>query len=90
MLQVAMSNRGGADDKRAVGHRIRNGRVFLCAGQDRSAAHGGTRLAKGAFKRIYNPQVRAAEIAHRAGCRADVERIARRNEHDAQAIEFAR
>jgi hypothetical protein len=30
------------------------------------------------------------EIAHGAGGRANVERISRRNENDAQAIEFAR
>ncbi len=90
MLQIAMTNGGGADYERAVGHSVRDGSVFLGAGQNRSAAHGGTRLAKGAFERIHHSQVRAPEVAHRAGGRADVERISRRNENDAQAIEFTR
>jgi len=33
--------------------------------------------------------MRAPEVAHRAGSRADVQRISRRNENDAQAVEFA-
>ena len=90
MLQVAVTNSGGADYERAVGHSVRDGSVFLRAGQNRSATHRGTRLAKGAFKRIHHSQVRASKVAHRAGSRSDVERISRRNENDAQAIEFAR
>ena len=90
MLQIAMTNGRGADYERAVGHSVSDGCVFLGAGQNRSAAHGGTRLAKGALERIHHPQVRAPEVTHRArGC-ADVERISRRNENDAQAVEFAR
>jgi len=34
--------------------------------------------------------MRATEVAHGAGGCADVERISRRNENDAQAVEFAR
>src|SRR5579864_339566 len=89
MLQVAMTNGRGADYKRAVGHSVRDGCIFLRARQNRSAAHGGTRFAKGAFERIHHSQVRAPEVAHRPGSRSDVERISRRNQHDAQAAEFA-
>ena len=90
MLQIAMANGSGADHERAVGHSVRDRIIFLGASQNRSAAHGGTRLAKGAFERIDDPQVRAPEVAHRAGRRANVERITRRNEYDAQTVEFMR
>src|ERR1700739_2481510 len=89
MLQVTVTNGRGADYERAVGHSIGDGRVFLGVSQDLSAAHGGARLAKGAFERIHHSQVRAPEVAHRAGSRADVQRISRRNENHAQAVEFA-
>jgi hypothetical protein len=72
MLQIAMANGSGADYERAVGHSVRDGCIFLRAGQNRSAAHGGTRLTKGAFEWIHNPQVRTPEVAHRAGSRTDV------------------
>jgi hypothetical protein len=90
VLQVAVTNGRGADYERAVGHSVSDGSVFLGAGENRSAAHGGTRLAKGAFKWIYDSQVRTAEVAHRAGSRPDIERISCRNENDAQAVEFTR
>ena len=90
MLQIAMANSSGADYERAVGHSVRDGCIFLRSGQKISAAHGGARLAKGAFERIDDSQVRAPEVAHRAGSRANVERITRRNEYDAQAVEFTR
>jgi hypothetical protein len=90
MLQIAMTHSGGAHHERAFGHSVPDGSEFLGTGQNRSATHGGARLAKGALERVDNPQVRAPEIAHGAGGRANVERISRRNENDAQAIEFAR
>src|SRR5580692_7038330 len=90
MLQVAVTNGSGSDHERAVGHSVRDRIIFLGASQNRSAAHGGTRLAKGAFERIYDSQVRAPEVAHRAGSRANVERITRRNEYYAQTVEFTR
>ena len=52
MLLIAMSNGRGADYERAVGHSVRDRIIFLGAGQNISAAHGGARLAKGAFERI--------------------------------------
>ena len=72
MLQIAMANGSGADHERAVGHGVRDGCIFLRAGQNLRAAHGGTRLTKGAFERIHNPQVRTPEVAHRPGSRPDV------------------
>lgn len=90
MLQVAVTNGRSADYERAVGNRFRDGSVFLGIGQHLRPTHRGTRLAKGAFERIHHPQVRAPEVAHRASSRPNIERISRRNEDDAQAIEFAR
>ena len=90
MLQVAMTDGGGAHHERAVSDGVGNGSVFLGVPQNLSATYCRTRVAKGAIKRIHNPQVRAPEVAHGAGGRANVERISRRNEDDAQAIEFAR
>jgi hypothetical protein len=90
MLQIAVTHCRGSDYERAVGYSIRDGSVFLGVGQNRSATHRGTRLTKGALERVDDPQVRAPEIAHGAGGRANVERISCRNENDAQAIEFAR
>jgi hypothetical protein len=85
-----MTNSRGAYHERAVGHSVGDGSVLLGGGQNRSAAHGGARLAKSALERIYHTQVRAPEVAHRAGGCADVEGISRRNENDAQAVEFTR
>jgi hypothetical protein len=54
MLQVAMTNGGGTDDEGAVGHSLGNGTEFLGVRQNLSAAHRGTRLAKGALERIHH------------------------------------
>ena len=90
MLQIPVTHGRGADHERAVGYSLSDGSEFLGVSQDFCAAHRGTRLAKGAFERIYHPQVRASEVTDRAGRRSDVERISRRNQDDTQAVEFAR
>ena len=90
MLQVAVTNRGSADDERAIGHSVSNGSKFLGARQNLGAAYCGTRLAKGAFEWVDDPQVLDSEVTQGTGGRADVERISRGNEYDAKTIEFAR
>lgn len=89
VLQIAVADGGSADDERAIGNGIghagKNFRVLEnCRGSD-----GGARFAKRRLVWIDDAQMSAAKIAHRArGC-ANVEWIARRDEDDAQAVEFA-
>src|SRR5207249_4768854 len=45
---------------------------------------------KGLFVRRDHTQMKRAEIAHRACCCADIERIARAHQHDAQVLEIGR
>jgi len=90
VLQIAMAHSRGSHDERAVRHSFRHRAEFFCARENRSASHGGTSFAKRRFVGIHDTQMYATEIAHRARSRADVQRIARRDQHDAQAVEFAR
>ena len=50
-------------------------------------ANGGARLAKGQLERMDYTQMKCAEVAHGARGGAEVERVTRPNQNDAQAIE---
>jgi hypothetical protein len=89
MLQVAGANSGGADYESAVRDSFGHAGKNLGTREDLGRPDGGTRLAKRGIVRIHDAQVRAAEIAHRARRRSNIERIARRNENDAEPVEFA-
>src|SRR5208283_3594880 len=90
MLQVAVSDRGGSDYKRAVGDRAGNSLILLGVGQHFRGADGGTSTLKRYIVRIYDPQMLKTKVAHcPSGC-ADIERIARIYQNHAQVIEFRR
>ena len=86
MLQRALADRGGAHDQRAIrdgfGHRC----VLFRPREHLGRADGRTRVAKRRRVRVHDAQAGKAEIAHGARGRADVERVARGDKNDAQAI----
>ena len=61
---------------------------LLGFGKQGRSADRGARLAKSEFVGVHDTKVEEAKVAHRAGGGTDVERIARGNEHDSQAIGF--
>lgn len=88
MLQLPVSNCRGSHDERAIGNGFGHGFVMLRACEDCGSAYGGARVAKRGFVRLHHAQMPDAEIAHGARGRADVQGIARRDQNDAQAVEF--
>ena len=88
LLQCPVADRGGADDQRAIGHGFGNGFELFGACEHVRRTDGGARLTKRGLVRIHDAQVAEAEVAHGAGGRADIQRVARRDEHDAQAVEL--
>lgn len=88
MVQMAVAHGCGPDDQRAVAHSRCDGIVLLGAGEKGRGAHGGARFAKASFVRMHHAQAGKAEIAHGAGGRSDIERVARGYEHHAEAIAF--
>ena len=88
VLRVAATNGGGANDESAVRDGFGNILELFGAGEERRGAHSGACFAKSQFVRIYDAKMEEAEVAHSAGGGADVERIARVDENDAQIIEL--
>ena len=88
-MQGPMANGRGSHDQRAIGDRFSDGFELFGAREQRRCADGGTRLAKRGLVGIHDPQAAETEIAHRAGSRADIERVARGDEHDAQTVELS-
>ena len=90
VLEIAMTDRGGSDHKRAVGNRFGHGFEFLGVGEDIGGADGGASILKRHVVRIHYPQMRKAKVTHGASRGTDVEGIARIYQHNTQAIEFSR
>src|SRR5271157_4359757 len=88
VLRFAMTDRGGSDHEAAVHDGFGDALVLLRLGQQGRGADGGARLAKCYFIRVHDPQAREAEVAHGASRRAEVERIARRDQYNAQIAEL--
>ncbi len=76
MLQVAMSDGGGSDHERAIGHGFGNGGELFSVGENLGGANRGARAFVGDVVRIHYTQVKKSEVAHGAGGGADVEGIA--------------
>jgi hypothetical protein len=90
MLQVAMADCRGSDHQRAIGNCLGHRFVLLGAGQHCGRSHSGTGAFKCHIVGINYTQVLKTKVAHGPSGRADVERIARIHQNDAQMIEFSR
>src|SRR5271170_3081197 len=90
MMQLAAAGGCGADYERAVGDGFRYRAELFRAGEHRRGSYCRTRFAIRGVVGIYQAQMRAAEIAHGAGGGADIQRIARRDQHDAEIVHEGR
>src|SRR5512136_2540137 len=90
MLQFPGAYRCRAHDEGTVRHGVGKGREDLRTLQDVRRTHSRARFAKRRLEGIHEPQRANSEIAHGTGCRADIERIARGHENDAQVVELIR
>ena len=88
MLEIAMSDRGGSYNERAVGNRFGHSFVFFGAGQNLGCVHGGARAFKCHIVGVHDPEMAESKVAHRPCGGAYVEGIASIDEDDAQLIEF--
>jgi hypothetical protein len=88
MLRFAAAQGCGANDEGAVGDGFGDGFEFFGAGEERHGADGGTGFAEGWIVRVDDAQVEEAEIAHGPGGGADIERVARGNQDDAELGEL--
>lgn len=90
VLQVAMADRRGSNDQRAVGNRFRHGLINFRACQRGRRAHRRSRILKRYVIRIYQAKARKSKIAHRTRSRTDVQRIAHVHQNDAEVIRVSR
>src|SRR5712692_6530152 len=88
VLRLAAANGGGSDHKRAIFYGFGEGFELLGAGQQRRGTDGGTRLAKSQFVGIHDAKMEETEVAHGASGGTDIERIARSDKNNPQAIGF--
>src|SRR5579872_6068235 len=88
VLEIAMSDGGGADDQRAIGNGLSDGFKFFGVEEHGGGAHGGAGALESDFVRVNHAQAGESEIAHGAGCGANVERVADVHKNDAQIVEF--
>ena len=90
MLQVTMTDGSGSDHERTISNSFRYGFEFFGIDQYIRGSHGRTRILKRHIIGIYDSQVEKSKVAHGPSGRADVERIARVYQDQAQVIEFSR
>ena len=88
VLRVAAAHGGGADDESAVRHGFGNSLELFGASEKRRGAHSGACFTKSQFVGVDDAKMEETEVAHGAGGSANVERIARVDEDDAQVIEL--
>jgi hypothetical protein len=88
MLQFAVAYRSGADNEGAVRDSFSDGLKFFGAREEGGGSDGGARFTKCQFVGMHHAKVEAAEVAHGTCRGADIERIARIDEDDAQVIEL--
>src|SRR5260370_24276643 len=77
VLQLALADGGGPNNKNAIFNGFGHGLELLCTGKQRRCADGGTRFAKTQFIRIDYASIEEVEVPHGAGRRAEDEAIAR-------------
>ena len=88
VLQVAAANGSGANDESAVRDGFGETLELFGSSEKRRGAHSGVCFTKSQFVWIQDAKVEEAKVAHGAGGGADVKRIARVDEDDAQVIEL--
>ena len=86
MLQFPVSNRSRADDQLAVGYRGGDRWAFFGALEQGGGPHRGAGLSESEVVGVDDPQAREAEVGHRSGRRADIERIAGLHQDDAKIV----
>jgi hypothetical protein len=88
VLQLTQADRGGSDYESAIRDGFAEGFELFGFGEHRRGSDGRTRLAKSEFIRVHHAEMKKAEVAHGAGRGANVERIARGDQNDPQAVGF--
>jgi len=88
VLHLTLADGGGSDDECAILDGFGEGLELFGAGEQRRGANRGARLAKSQLVGVYYAKMEETEVAHSAGGGADIERITRADEDDAQAIGF--
>ncbi len=88
VLQLALAYGRGPNNKSAFLNGFGHGLELFGTGKQRRGSDGGTRLAKSQFIGIDDAKMEEAEVAHGAGGGTNVERIARRDKNNPQAIGF--
>ena len=88
VLQFAAADGGGSNNEAAVRDGLGHGLELRGAGEKRRGSDGGTRLAEGQVVGVHDAKVEESEVAHGASGGAEVERVARGDEDDAQTVEF--
>jgi len=88
MLQLTLANGSGSDDQGAIRDGFGDGLELFGTGKQRLGANRGARLAKGQLKGVHHAKMEKAEVAHSAGGGPYVERIARGDKNDTQAVGF--
>jgi len=83
MLQLAIVGSGSPDDQRAIGHCI--GDVFerFRPLKNWRSADRGSCFPKSKLVRIDHAQIANSKVTHRARGRTDIQRISRRDQHNA-------
>lgn len=88
VLQLPKADSSGSDYESAVFDGFGDRLELFGFGKQRRGSDGRTRFAEREFVGVHYPKMGEAEVAHGAGSGADVERIARGDENDPQAVGF--
>jgi hypothetical protein len=88
VLQLALADGRGSDNESAIFNGFGHGLELFGTGKQRRGSDGGTRLAKSQFIGIHDAKMEKAKVAQGAGGGTNVERIARRDKNNPQAIGF--
>jgi len=90
MLQLAVTDRSRSHHQRTIRNSLPQSGVFSRSSQQLARADGGTSFPERELEGVHQTQVGAAEVAHGAGSRTDIERIARGDQHDVQIVQVGR
>src|SRR5579863_542582 len=88
MLDLSLSHSAGGNYESAIGNCVGDVLELFGGGENVRCPDRGTRLAKRRPVRIDHAQMREAEVTHGARGGANIERIARGNQHYTQTVEF--